>query len=105
MFEGMLTSGAVVLPLCMDAAADPLPCQVESSNDGNGLYAYTFHRDDVPHVWGYPRRAQYVRRTKAVTYHLMSTVSVWLDRPTQGLSWPGVANRMAPFFQKFRMNA
>ena len=53
MFEGMLTSGAVVLLGCMDAVADSLPCQVDSSNDGNGLYAYTFHRDDAPYVWGW----------------------------------------------------
>lgn len=27
-------------------------CQVDSTNDGNGLFTYTFHRGDQPYVWG-----------------------------------------------------
>ena len=53
MFEAVRTSWAVVLLLCVDAVAGSLPCQVDSSNDGNGLYTYTFHRGDVPYVWGW----------------------------------------------------
>ena len=29
-----------------------IPCFVDSSHDGNGLYSYTFRRGDAPYVWG-----------------------------------------------------
>jgi len=52
MFEAMRTSWAIFLLLCVDAVADSL-VQVDSSHDGNGLYTYTFHRGDMPYVWGW----------------------------------------------------
>lgn len=34
------------------AAAQEVPCQVDSTHDGNGLFTYTFRRGSVPYVWG-----------------------------------------------------
>ena len=32
--------------------ASGLPCDVVSTNDGNGLFTFTFQRGDTPYVWG-----------------------------------------------------
>jgi len=41
----LLMQGAV-------AAAQTLPCFVDSTNHGGGLFTYTFRRGDAPYVWG-----------------------------------------------------
>jgi hypothetical protein len=51
-FKAMRTTWAVFLFLCVDAAADTL-VEVDSFHDGAGLYTYTFHRGDMPYVWGW----------------------------------------------------
>ena len=45
----------LVIILLLRAFMNPasgLPCHVDSTDDGNGLFTYTFHRGDDPYVWG-----------------------------------------------------
>jgi len=45
----------LVIILFLRAFVNPapaLPCEVDSTHDGNGLFTYTFHRGDLPYVWG-----------------------------------------------------
>ena len=45
--------GILVVVLMVAAkAVSALPCDVLSTNDGNGLFTYTFQRGDAPYVWG-----------------------------------------------------
>jgi len=51
-FGSMRRSCAVILLLgTAGSTAGQVPCQVDSSHDGNGLFTYTFHRGDAPGVF------------------------------------------------------
>src|SRR4051794_17183607 len=39
-------------PLVTWAQAQDLPCYLQSTNDGHGLFTYTLQRGIVPYVWG-----------------------------------------------------
>jgi hypothetical protein len=39
-------------PLTLSAQLTPMPCQVQSSSDGHGVFTYTFSRGSAQYVWG-----------------------------------------------------
>src|SRR6185503_3037925 len=49
----MQTLASVIVSACgIVAMAHGIPCIVESTNHGGGLFSYTFRRGDDPYVWG-----------------------------------------------------
>src|SRR6266545_6956954 len=49
----MKSAAQVMLCLwTMVVTAQELPCLVESTNHGGGVYSYTFRQGDSPYIWG-----------------------------------------------------
>jgi hypothetical protein len=43
----------LLIVVAISRAHGQIPCVLESSHDGNGLYTYTFDRGDVSYAWGF----------------------------------------------------
>ena len=75
--------------------ASALPCDMVSTNDGNGLFTYTFQRGDTPYVWGLDTNASIhlqaygvleVRTPPAWTYAISNPDRI-IFVPTQGTNF------------------
>lgn len=57
----MKSAAQVMLCLwTMVVTAQELPCLVESTNHGGGVYSYTFRQGDIPYVWGLSTNGAYL---------------------------------------------
>ena len=45
-------ASVIVFAFCIVPMAYGIPCIVESTDHGGGLFSYTFRRGDDPYVWG-----------------------------------------------------
>src|SRR6266542_1585578 len=82
----MKSVAQLLLLICaLITTAQGVPCIVESTNHGGGLFSYTFRRGDDPHVWGI--------RTNAGMIHLQAHGVLDVQNPpgwTHSISSSGV---------------